>query len=188
MEVHTAAAAEKLSAYSKINLDACRASYGDESAFPGRAKHLAWLRSRVEEFPDGHVLAYDGSRCVGQLELQVPYGLTSGYVNLYYVVPDLRGRGIGRGVDRGPVDEHMRRAPGFGFTIFLIANQQYRDIRKGPARLQHILHPDEICSDNSLHICRAATPQVLSLDTRRELGVIGFGFHYVKMTCQQDFI
>ena len=82
----------------------------------------------------------------------------------------------------------MRRAPGFGLPIFLIANQQYRDILKGPARLQYILHPDEICSDNSLHICRAATPQVLSLDTRRELGVIGFGFHYVKMTCQQDFI
>ena len=77
-------------------LDACRASYGDESAFPGRRKHLAWLRSRVEEFPDGHVLAYDGTRCVGQLELQVPYGLKTGYVNLYYVTEDCRGQGYGR--------------------------------------------------------------------------------------------
>jgi ribosomal protein S18 acetylase RimI-like enzyme len=77
-------------------LDACRASYGDESGYGGRAKHLAWLRSRVEEFPDGHVLAFDGGRCVGQLELQVPYGLTTGYVNLYYVAEAFRGQGYGR--------------------------------------------------------------------------------------------
>jgi ribosomal protein S18 acetylase RimI-like enzyme len=77
-------------------LDACRASYGNESTFPGRARHLAWLRSRVEEFPDGHVVALLDGQYVGQLELQVPYGLSAGYVNLYYVKPDCRGRGYGR--------------------------------------------------------------------------------------------
>ena len=77
-------------------LDACRASYGDDAAFPGRRRHLDWLRSRVEEFPDGHVLAFDGSAYVGQLELQVPYGLTTGYVNLYYVAEGSRGKGYGR--------------------------------------------------------------------------------------------
>ena len=76
--------------------DACRASYGSAESFPGRAKHLAWLRSRVEEFPDGHVLALLDGRPVGQLEMQVPYGMTTGYVNLYYVVPELRGLGFGR--------------------------------------------------------------------------------------------
>jgi ribosomal protein S18 acetylase RimI-like enzyme len=76
-------------------VDACRASYGDDAAFPGRAKHLAWLQSRVEEFPDGHVLALLDGRPVGQMELQVPYGLTRGYVNLYYVLPNRRGRGVG---------------------------------------------------------------------------------------------
>ena len=77
-------------------IDACRASYGDVAGFPGRRRHLAWLRSRVEEFPDGHVLAFERDDCVGQLELQVPYGLTTGYVNLYYVAPPYRGRGYGR--------------------------------------------------------------------------------------------
>ena len=77
-------------------LDACRLSYGDQSGFPGRRRHLDWLRSRVEEFPDGHVLAFDGTRCVGQLELQVPYGMTTGYVNLYYVAEAFRGKGYGR--------------------------------------------------------------------------------------------
>jgi ribosomal protein S18 acetylase RimI-like enzyme len=33
---------------------------------------------------------------VGQLELQVPYGLSTGYVNLFYVAPAFRGLGFGR--------------------------------------------------------------------------------------------
>ena len=77
-------------------LEACRASYGDDTGFPGRRRHLDWLRSRVEEFPDGHVMAFDQGRYVGQLELQVPYGLTTGYVNLYYVSEAARGQGYGR--------------------------------------------------------------------------------------------
>ena len=77
-------------------LDACRASFGNESGFPGRRRHLDWLRSRVEEFPDGHVLAFENEHYVGQLELQVPYGLKTGYVNLYFVAEPFRGRGYGR--------------------------------------------------------------------------------------------
>jgi ribosomal protein S18 acetylase RimI-like enzyme len=77
-------------------LDACRASYGNEESFLGRPRHLEWLRSRVEEFPDGHLLALLDGRPVGQMELQVPYGLPEGYVNLYYVIPELRGCGFGR--------------------------------------------------------------------------------------------
>ena len=76
--------------------EACRASYGTDASFQGRAKHLAWLRSRVEEFPDGHVLALLDGRPVGQMELQVPYGADAGYINLFYVVREFRGVGLGR--------------------------------------------------------------------------------------------
>jgi ribosomal protein S18 acetylase RimI-like enzyme len=79
-----------------VYLDACRASYGDDAASVNRTKHLAWLRSRVEEFPDGHVIATLDGHYVGQMELQVPYGLTTGYVNLFYVSADFRGQGYGR--------------------------------------------------------------------------------------------
>ena len=79
--------------------DACRASFGD-SSFERRLEHpgryLDGLAARIEEFPDGHLLAYLGASCVGQLELQVPYGLDVGYVNLFYVTPIFRGRGYGR--------------------------------------------------------------------------------------------
>jgi len=76
--------------------DACIASFGEGTRYEGRDVYLKWLRERVEEFPDGHLLAFAGRRCVGQLELQVPYGLSTGYVNLFYVTPVFRGLGFGR--------------------------------------------------------------------------------------------
>ena len=80
------------------HVDACIASFGSDASYQGDAAYLRWLRARVEEYPDGHVLAYlksDGA-CVGQLDLQVPYGLAVGYVNLFYVTGRFRGQGFGR--------------------------------------------------------------------------------------------
>jgi GNAT superfamily N-acetyltransferase len=76
--------------------DACVCSFGDEARFQGRKRYLAWLESKLEEFPDGFLMAFVGGRCLGQLELEVPYGLSTGYVNLFYVTAALRGMGFGR--------------------------------------------------------------------------------------------
>lgn len=75
--------------------DAYVCTYGTDRGYAGGRHYLAWLKARVEEFPDGHVLALLGGRVVGQLELQVPYGSKSGYVNVFYVCPEFRGRGWG---------------------------------------------------------------------------------------------
>ena len=75
--------------------EACVASFGDASRYEGREKYLTCLKRQVEQYPDGCVLAFEKGRCVGQMELQVPYGLAVGYVNLYYVTPGFRGRGYG---------------------------------------------------------------------------------------------
>jgi ribosomal protein S18 acetylase RimI-like enzyme len=78
-------------------LEACRASFGGEERGMSCHAYLEWLRRRVEEFPDGHVLAItESGEPVGQMELQVPYGLTLGYVNLYCVSARYRGLGFGR--------------------------------------------------------------------------------------------
>lgn len=77
-------------------VDACRASFGSDATALSFAAHASWLRARIEEFPDGHVLAWLGDRCVGQLEIQVPYGKTTAYVNLFRVARALRGQGYGR--------------------------------------------------------------------------------------------
>ena len=76
--------------------DAAAATYGPLGRKALADRYLPWLKSRVEEFPDGHVLAFLGERCVGQLELQIPYGLSTGYVNLFYVTRDFRRQGFGR--------------------------------------------------------------------------------------------
>lgn len=75
--------------------DTSAASYGPNARCPV-ASYLPWLKSRIEEFPDGHVLAWTGEQCIGQLELQVPYGLTRGYVNLFCVSGAFRGKGYAR--------------------------------------------------------------------------------------------
>ena len=79
--------------------DAYTASYAIDDPPPRSIeKYLPWLRARIEEFPDGHVLAFlqDTNQFVGQLELQVPYGFDWGYINLYCVAPAFRRQGIGR--------------------------------------------------------------------------------------------
>src|SRR5436190_332684 len=74
--------------------DASFASYGRDVS--EKRRYLPWLHARVQEFPEGHLLAYLENKCIGQLELQVPYGLTSGYINLFYVSKKFRRQGFGR--------------------------------------------------------------------------------------------
>ena len=74
---------------------ACVASYGLHASPIDRRQYLKWLRDRVEEFPDGHVLVWRAGECVGQLDLQAPYGLPTGYINLYFVREEFRGHGVG---------------------------------------------------------------------------------------------
>lgn len=77
-------------------VDACIASFGDDKRFQGAMRYLGWLKSKIEEFPEGFLMASLDDRCVGQMELEVPWGLTTGYVNLFYVTPEFRGLGFGR--------------------------------------------------------------------------------------------
>lgn len=76
--------------------EACVASFGSSTRCIGLPQYTRWLGQRVEEFPDGHVLAILNGQIVGQLELQVPYGLDRGYVNLFHVSRPWRRLGIGR--------------------------------------------------------------------------------------------
>ena len=86
---------------------ACVASYGSDAAALNEARYRGWLRARVEEFPDGHVFALLGETRVGQLELQAPYGLSTGYINLYAVSAPFRGMGFGQ-LMHGYVEKYFR--------------------------------------------------------------------------------
>ena len=82
--------------------DAYAASFGslagiDEEMGAGNARYLASLRERMAEVPEGNAHLWHGGRIVGQTEMRfVAADPGVGYVNLFYVLPEFRGQGLGR--------------------------------------------------------------------------------------------
>ena len=64
---------------------------------PNGELYLPWLAGRLAGFPEGHVHAWYEGRIVGQLEMiaQQRDEPACGYVNLFYLVPEARGAGLG---------------------------------------------------------------------------------------------
>lgn len=73
-------------------------SFGNDAIFIAEngadgSGYLHWLAGRVQQFPEGHVHAWQGDAIVGQLEMII--GSRGGYINLFYLRPESRGRGLG---------------------------------------------------------------------------------------------
>ena len=80
--------------------DSFELSFGDASRFD-ESEYTVWLRERIAECPGLCVHAFDARRIVGQIEGHVERGdRTKGYVHLFYLVPDMRGRCLGAQLDR----------------------------------------------------------------------------------------
>jgi ribosomal protein S18 acetylase RimI-like enzyme len=81
-------------------------SFGSDEGFvrengPDGARYLAWLKSRIEDQPHGHVHVWCEGSIVGQIEMRVLPGLPiSGYVNLFYLLPEMRGCGASSALQR----------------------------------------------------------------------------------------
>ncbi|MCP8968955.1 GNAT family N-acetyltransferase [Ectobacillus ponti] len=73
-------------------------SFGSDEAFGDEDAYVKRIEERARRFPKGQVLVEEAGDTIGQLELQiVEYeGREIGYVNLYYLVPAYRGRGVGK--------------------------------------------------------------------------------------------
>lgn len=76
--------------------DSFAASFGSTSNFV-KDEYLHWLKSKVTEFPDGFVLVSEHEKYIGQIELTTReyQDRTIGYINLYYLIPEMRGKGKG---------------------------------------------------------------------------------------------
>jgi GNAT superfamily N-acetyltransferase len=60
------------------------------------ALYLGQLRERIAEMPEANVHLWDGDRIIGQAEMRLrPEEPAIGYVNLFYLVPECRGQGLG---------------------------------------------------------------------------------------------
>jgi ribosomal protein S18 acetylase RimI-like enzyme len=78
--------------------DSYLCSFGEDIFFngagPDDAHYLERLRLRLASFPDGCVHAWHGGRIVGQVEMQILEEPRRGYVNLFYLVEEMRGSGV----------------------------------------------------------------------------------------------
>lgn len=71
-------------------------SFGADEAFGAAEDYLEWLRKRIIAYPRGHVHAWCDGDIVGQLEMRTfPEHPVRGYINLFYLVPEARGLGLG---------------------------------------------------------------------------------------------
>jgi ribosomal protein S18 acetylase RimI-like enzyme len=66
-----------------------------EEAGPDGVHYLDGLRARAETFRQGYVHAWRGHRIVGQIEMTILAESRIGYVNLFYLIAELRGAGVG---------------------------------------------------------------------------------------------
>lgn len=81
-------------------------SFGTDDDFGSEEDYLNWLQSNSEQFPDGLVLVMEEDNAIGQLELTIREynGNQIGYVNLYYLIPEKRGLGIGKKLHHHALD------------------------------------------------------------------------------------
>ena len=94
--------------------DAYLASFGtpeglEEEMGADNARYLESLAARIAQVPEGNSHLWDAERIVGQTEMRLVEGEAGvGYVNLFYLLPEFRGRGLGRKLHQHAVDVFAR--------------------------------------------------------------------------------
>jgi RimJ/RimL family protein N-acetyltransferase len=80
----------------RFRKDSFRVSFGSSTNFDEQ-DYLIYLKEKTNEFPDGFVLVKENDEFIGQLELSIREyeGKRIGYVHLYYLIENMRGKGKG---------------------------------------------------------------------------------------------
>ena len=85
--------------------DSFKCSFGSAQRFyeadgKGHERYLGWIRQLMQSIPGSCVHVWNGESVIGQIEMNRFKGDPQmGYVNLYYLVPAYRNRGLGRRLD-----------------------------------------------------------------------------------------
>ncbi|HKP61046.1 MAG TPA: GNAT family N-acetyltransferase [Polyangiales bacterium] len=94
--------------------DSFLCSFGVDNFFdeagPGGVDYIERLRVRTTKFRDGYVHAWHGDEIVGQMEMQILDEPRRGYVNLFYLVEEMRGRGVSGELQEYAMDFMRRHA------------------------------------------------------------------------------
>lgn len=81
----------------KFRRDSFEVSFGDRFDFD-EEDYLHWLKEKTADYSRGFVLVKKDNRYVGQLELSIKEyeGKDIGYIHLYYLISEERGKSIGQ--------------------------------------------------------------------------------------------
>lgn len=81
----------------KFRIDSFKVSFGAGLDFDEEG-YLHWLKEKIVDYPKGFVLVKENNKYVGQLELSIREygGRYIGYVHLYYLISEERGKSKGR--------------------------------------------------------------------------------------------
>jgi GNAT superfamily N-acetyltransferase len=82
----------------KFRKDSYVVSFGFEERFGDENAYINRIKERVNKFPNGQVIIEIDDLPIGQMELQIRdfEGKKIGYVNLFYLIPEYRGKGLGK--------------------------------------------------------------------------------------------
>ncbi|GAB4474937.1 MAG: hypothetical protein OHK0037_36020 [Elainellaceae cyanobacterium] len=89
----------------QFRADAFLCSFGSVERFyepdgTGAVAYLRWLEQRIADLPNSCVHLWQNEQIIGQIELgRWKRDPSVGYVNLFYLAPDFRGRGLGAHLD-----------------------------------------------------------------------------------------
>lgn len=127
--------------------DAYICSFGEDGFFneagPDGVDYIEWLRLRMTRFPDGHVHAWHGDKIIGQMEMHILKEPRRGYVNLFYLIEEMRGAGVSGELQAYAMD-FMRRhdvqiaqlsvSPTNGRALAFYRKHGWRDLGLRPGR------------------------------------------------------
>ncbi|GAB4154838.1 MAG: GNAT family N-acetyltransferase [Cyanobacteria bacterium J069] len=98
----------------QFRADAFVCSFGSAERFyepdgAGAVQYLRWLEQRILTLPDSCLHVWSGEQIVGQIELsRWKHDASVGYVNLFYLIPAMRGRGLGVQLEQYAADFFQR--------------------------------------------------------------------------------
>jgi len=93
----------------KFRVDSYVCSFGTAEGFyrdnSSNEGYIEWLRKKMDDIPGSCVHVWRENRIIGQMEMGRSRREPSiGYVNLYYLVPEVRGTGVA-----DQLEEHVRQ-------------------------------------------------------------------------------
>ncbi|MDP9727824.1 GNAT family N-acetyltransferase [Alicyclobacillus tolerans] len=105
----------------KFRKDSFRVSFGHEDDF-NEQEYIDLIQKRTKEFPEGYVFVELDGEVIGQIEVHPREfdGRRIGFVSLFYLIPEFRGKGFGEQLKNyvedllfrnGITEYHLRVSP-----------------------------------------------------------------------------